>query len=286
MTASPNAGPVTAGPAALAETLDGSAQPVLEARDIRRTFGGVVALGGVSLTVAKGSITGLIGPNGSGKTTLVNVLSGTIAETSGHVLLRGVDITKRPAHRIARMGLARTFQVVRPFTNMTVLENVAVGAMFGASGRSAGDAMVAARAVLERVGLGGRADQPAERLAILDRKRLELARALAADPEVLLLDEVLAGLRAGELDQAIELVRGVRDQGVTILIIEHLLKVIVSLCDSVVVLDRGRVIAQGGPDAVMRDEAVVAAYLGTRGRAKEANEAKEADEADEAASDA
>lgn len=243
MTAAPSAAPDSAGP--------GPEAPILEARDIRRTFGGVVALGGVSLSVAKGSITGLIGPNGSGKTTLVNVLSGTVAETSGQVFLRGIEITKRPAHKIARMGLARTFQVVRPFTNMTVLENVAVGAMFGASGRSAGEAMVAARAVLERVGLGARADQAAEQLAILDRKRLELARALAAEPEILLLDEVLAGLRSGELDQAIELVRGIRDQGVTILIIEHVLKVIVSLCDSVVVLDRGRVIAQGDRKSVV-----------------------------------
>ena len=244
--------------------------PMVKALDVSvETFKGVVALSGVSLTVPEGSIVGLIGPNGSGKTTLVNVISGMLPPTAGSVLLRGKVISGLPTHRIARMGLARTFQVVRPFTNMTVVENVAVGAMFGAhgKGRSAGDAMEVARGVLNRVGLGARAEAPAEQLAVMDRKRLELARALAASPEVLLLDEVLAGLRVGELDEAIDLVRTVSASGVTILIIEHVLRVIVSLCSSVVVIDRGRKIAEGEPSAVMQDEAVVAAYLGKRAAA-------------------
>lgn len=242
-----------------------SDEMVLEVTDVRRTFGGVLALGGVSLQVPRGGITGLIGPNGSGKTTLVNIISGMLRPTSGTVRLRGIDISGTPAHKIARMGLARTFQVVRPFANMTVLENVAVGAMFGgANRRSASEAMDVAGAVLQKVGLGARADAPAEELPIMGRKRLELARALASQPDVLLLDEVLAGLRAGELEEAIALVRSVSETGVTILIIEHVLRVIVSLCDEVVVINRGRKIAEGPPAAVMRDQAVIDAYLGHR----------------------
>ncbi len=240
-------------------------EPILEVRDVRRRFGGVVALDGVSFQVPRGSITGLIGPNGSGKTTLVNIISGMLGPTSGTVRLRGAEISGLPAHKIARMGLARTFQVVRPFANMTVLENVAVGAMFGGENRkSASEAMEVAGAVLQRVGLGARADAPAEELPIMDRKRLELARALASKPEVLLLDEVLAGLRAGELEEAISLVRSVSETGVTMVIIEHVLRVIVSLCDQVVVINRGHKIAEGVPAAVMRDQAVIDAYLGHR----------------------
>jgi branched-chain amino acid transport system ATP-binding protein len=250
----------------MTETEVATAPPLLAVQDVRRVFGGVVALDGVSLTVPQGEIVGLIGPNGSGKTTLVNVISGMLSPTSGAVRLRGKVISNLPPHRIAQMGLARTFQVVRPFTNMTVLENVAVGAMFGAhgKGRSAVEAMHVARTVLDQVGMGARAESPAEKLSVMDRKRLELARALAARPEVLLLDEVLAGLRVAELDEAIGLIRKVNATGVTILIIEHVLRVIVSLCSRVVVIDRGRTIAEGLPDEVMRDERVVAAYLGTR----------------------
>jgi ABC-type branched-subunit amino acid transport system ATPase component len=237
-------------------------EPLLEARDVRRTFGGVVALDGVSLAVPRSRIVGLIGPNGSGKTTLVNVVSGMLTPTAGEVSFKGRRISGMPSHRIARLGLARTFQVVRPFTNMTVLENVAVGGMFGAGQLSANAAMSDAHEVLERVGLAARAHSPAEQLTVLDRKRLELARSLAARPELLILDEVLAGLRVGELDAAIELIRGIAASGVTILIIEHVLRVIVSLCDDVYVIDRGRNIAHGAPAAVMRDDAVVAAYLG------------------------
>jgi branched-chain amino acid transport system ATP-binding protein len=237
-------------------------------RGVRRVFGGVVALDDVSLSVPKGSIVGLIGPNGSGKTTLVNVISGMMPPTAGEVYFRGRRISGMPAHRIARLGLARTFQVVRPFMNMTVLENVAVGAMFGSSQSSAREAMSVAHGVLERVGLASRANSLADELTVLNRKRLELARALASNPEVVMLDEVLAGLRVGELDEAISLIRDINRSGVTILIIEHVLRVIVSLCNRVVVLDRGRNIAEGPPEDVMRDEGVVAAYLGTRAVAR------------------
>ncbi|MEO6044214.1 MAG: ABC transporter ATP-binding protein [Tepidiformaceae bacterium] len=239
---------------------------ILEVHDVRRVFGGVVALAGISLAVPKGKVVGLIGPNGSGKTTLVNVISGMLRPTSGTVQLKGKTISGLPTHRIAKMGLSRTFQVVRPFTNMTVLENVAIGAMFGGAdgGHSAAAAMQVARTVLDRVGLGSRADAPAEELTVMGRKRLELARALASGPDVLLLDEVLAGLRSSELEEAISLVRSVSESGVTILIIEHVLRVIVSLCDQIVVINRGQKIAEGVPDVVMRNQAVIDAYLGHR----------------------
>lgn len=241
-------------------------KPVLQVRDVRMQFGGVVALDGVSFDLQKGSVLGLIGPNGSGKTTLVNVVSGMFHATAGTVLLNDVPITDLPPYRIARMGLARTFQITRPFARLSVLENVAVGAMFGRRGVQPGahEAKAIAASVLERVGLASRADAPAAGLGIMDRKRLELARALAAEPEVLMLDEVLAGLRAAELDEAIDLVRTINRDGTTLIVIEHVLRVILSLCQQVIVLNQGRVIAQGDPEAVMRDPAVVTAYLGAR----------------------
>jgi ABC-type branched-subunit amino acid transport system ATPase component len=170
-----------------------------------------------------------------------------------------------PAFRIARLGLTRTFQVSQPFTHLTALENVAIGAMFGSKGggRSAHQAMTVAQGVLDRVGLGHRAGALVEDFTVLDRKRLDLARALASEPKVLLLDEVLAGLRAGEMDEAVELVRSVNASGVTLVVIEHVLRVIVSLCDSVVVIDRGHKIADGTPDEVMHEDDVIKAYLGT-----------------------
>jgi branched-chain amino acid transport system ATP-binding protein len=246
---------------------DQAIPPALEVRELRKAFGGVVALDGVSLVVPAGQVTGLIGPNGSGKTTLVNVVSGLMRSTSGEVLLHGRPITGRPAFRVARMGLARTFQVARPLSNMTLLENVAVSALFGkgaVGGRSFARALDEARRALDQVGLKRGWDEPAAALALLDRKRLELARALASGGDVVLLDEVLAGLRVRELDEAIELVRSINTSGVTLLIIEHVLRAVVSLCHQVVVIDRGRKIAEGPTAEVMQNPVVVAAYLGSR----------------------
>jgi branched-chain amino acid transport system ATP-binding protein len=224
----------------------------------------VVALADVDLEIAEGQIMGLIGPNGSGKTTLVNVISGVFRPNAGRVTFRGRDVTGLAPHAIARLGIARTFQVVRPFQNLTALENVAVGAMFGGAGLGEREAMARAREVLDEIGLGRRADALGDALTIPDRKRLELARALAARPALLLLDEVMAGLRGGELGEAIALIRRIAQRGVTILLIEHVMRVIVDVCDAVTVLDRGRRIAAGTPREVMADPAVIRAYLGGR----------------------
>ena len=239
---------------------------LLAVRDIGKRFGGVSALAGVTFTVEAGDVLGIIGPNGAGKTTLLNCISGLARPDGGEIRWDGQAITRLPAHRIARLGIGRTFQIVRPFASMTVRENTAMGALFGQpQGRlQPGPALRQADAVLELVGLAGKRFFPVARLTVPDRKRLEVARALAMRPRLLLLDEVMAGLNHVEVEQALEMVRQVHASGVTIVLIEHVMRVIVGVCRRALVLNFGRPLVEGPPAEVLRDRRVIEAYLGER----------------------
>jgi branched-chain amino acid transport system ATP-binding protein len=237
--------------------------PLLEVDDLTVTFGGLSALAGVTLRVDAGEIVGLIGPNGAGKTTLFNVVSGLVRPTRGVVRFRGKAITGLAPFRISRLGIARTFQLVRILPALTVAQNVLVGLQFGGRRRASGDGTADVRDLLRAVGLEARAAEPARVLPLADRKRLEIARALATRPELLLLDEVLSGIRAAEARELMELIRRIRGGGTTLILIEHIMKAIMTLSDRVVVLHHGEKIAEGTPDAVAAAPAVVSAYLGS-----------------------
>ena len=235
---------------------------LLQVRGATKRFGGLQALAGVDLDVREGEILGLVGPNGSGKTTLINVISGFYPLTSGSVMVAGVEIGNLPAHEIANRGVARTYQIPRPFVNMTVLENVVLAATFGSAARSAAEIRDEALHWIGFTGLSGKEDVLPAGLNLHERKFLELARALAAKPKLLLLDEVLSGLNPAEVDNAIRLVRAIRAQGATIVFVEHLMRAVVELSDRVAVLNEGKLFALGAPREVMRDPRVVSIYLG------------------------
>ena len=236
------------------------AEPLLRVERVFKRFGGLLAVDNVSLAVEASRITALIGPNGAGKTTLFSIISGFLPPSEGRVFHRGADITGMPPHLLARRGIVRTFQIVQPFAGLTVHENITIGAHL--SRRSRAEALAAAAEVASTVGLGDFLDRPAASLTVAGRKRLEVARALAAEPELLLLDEVLAGLNPGEVASMVPVIRTLADDGITIVMIEHVMQAVMSLAEHVFVLAEGRIIAEGPPQVAVGDPRVVEAYLG------------------------
>jgi branched-chain amino acid transport system ATP-binding protein len=235
---------------------------ILEVRDVTKRFGGLQALSDVTFDLTAGEILGLIGPNGAGKTTLFNVINGVFPPNQGKVIFRGEDITGFPPYDVASRGLARAYQVVRPLSDLTVRENVMVGACFGRERFSLAEAGRVADEVLDQVGLSDKAGLFAGSLNVAEKKRLELARALGSQPYLLLLDEVLAGLNPSEITMMLETIRQIRDSGITILMIEHVMQAVMNVSDRVLVLDYGALIAQGPPQEVVNDPQVIEAYLG------------------------
>ncbi len=236
------------------------AEPLLIVERVSRRFGGLLAVNAASLIAPEGRITALIGPNGAGKTTLFSIISGFLKASDGSVRYAGEEITGERPHRLARRGIARTFQIVQPFAGLGVRENIVVGAHLHHRAREA--ALAVAERVGREVGLAGMLDRPAEALTVAGRKRLELARALATEPKLLLLDEVLAGLNPSEIRDIVPVIRGLCARGITIVMIEHVMQAVMSLAEHVFVLAEGRIIAEGTPAQVAADPAVIEAYLG------------------------
>ena len=241
------------------------AEALLIVDNVSKSFGGLLAVDNVSFKVPLGRITALIGPNGAGKTTLFSIISGSLPADEGRILFDGTDVTTEPPHKRARRGIARTFQIVQPFAGLTVRENIAIGSHL--SRRSRSEALAAAGNIAQSVGLGARLEVPAVTLTVAGSKRLELARALAIEPRLLLLDEVLAGLNPSEIRDMVPVIRALAGSGMTILMTEHVMQAVMSLTDQAFVLAEGRVIAHGTPQQVAADRQVVEAYLG-QGAAK------------------
>ncbi len=242
-----------------------SAVPVLETRGLGRRFGGLQAVSDVSFSVPAGQVLGVIGPNGAGKSTFINLVTGHIKPTEGRVLIDGKDLTGARPWVIAQAGVARTFQIVKPFRGMSVRENVAVGILYGSNGTNVmSKALKAAEEVLEEVGMAGLGDRPPGELSVADARRLEFAKALALRPRLLLLDEVMAGLRHTEIEPSLELIRKLKARGITIIVVEHVMKAILAVSDQVLVLHQGKVLTSGDPHEVLSDARVIEAYLGHR----------------------
>jgi branched-chain amino acid transport system ATP-binding protein len=245
-----------------------SSAPLLETRNVWQRFGGVVANCDVSIAVAPGELVGLIGPNGAGKSTLFNLIAGVTPPTQGAIRFGGEDVTALPATERCKRGIARTFQVVKSFESMSVIDNVIVGGLMRTS--RIADARSHAMEVLEFTGLQARAQAPASELIPAEKRRLEVARAIATSPKLLLLDEVLTGLTPSEAQNGVDLVRRIHDRGVTILMVEHVMEIVMPLVDRAIVLDLGRVLAEGKPADIVRDPRVISAYLGERQHARSA----------------
>lgn len=233
---------------------------MLKIVDITKTFGGIIALNGVSCDIYKGEIVGLIGPNGSGKTTLFNCISGIYHPNEGIIKFKGEDITRLQPYQICKKGIGRTFQLVRPFHELTVLQNILVGLNFGRVKASASRKTV--NSILELVGLTGKKKVKANSLLLAERKRLEIARALATSPYILLLDEVAAGLNPTETDGMIDLLKRINEQGITLFVVEHVMSMIMKISDRIIVLNEGRKIAEGEPKKIAENQQVIAVYLG------------------------
>jgi branched-chain amino acid transport system ATP-binding protein len=242
------------------------AEPLLSVEGVSRRFGGLLAVNAASLSVEAGRITALIGPNGAGKTTLFSLISGFLKPSAGKIRYAGGDVTGEPPHRLARRGIARTFQIVQPFAGLSVRDNILVGAHLHRADRAA--ALALAERVGRDVGLGDMLARPAHALTVAGRKRLELARALATEPKLLLLDEVLAGLNPSEIRDIVPAIRALSARGIAVLMIEHVMQAVMSLAEHVFVLAEGRIIAQGSPEQVVADPLVVEAYLGHGAAAK------------------